>query len=256
MNDTWGQFPEDGWLVYARTGYPFPKIETPAVALDELRPQPEGTLAMLPIRKEFDGRIDGFGSRFWSAVEDRCGPLKDQLEQGGPITEVCYSDRYVSSPWALLLIREVLLDLVRRERADSGTAFQVFTRELRGDGRPIRDGLSIGDAWPDDDVRESFFMESFRVGRGHLQWEGPLAIETGPAPHFRELRLNWADGVAWTLKLDQGVGYWRCRPSAGFPFGRKASEQLQSFNDIAAQCRATSRGVHPTYIYVAPASKE
>ena len=96
-------------------------------------------------------------------------------------------------------------------------------------------------------------MEAFGAGRGRLRWKGGLKLETGPAPHFRELRLDWADGVAWTLKLDQGVGYWRCRPSADFPFDRTPHEQIQPFNQVTKRYRVTSHGIHPTYIYVATA---
>ena len=250
MNDAWGQSSEDGRLVYARVGGPLLDIGTPAVAVDQLRPQPEGTVAMLTIRKELDGRIEGFGSRFWSVVQSHCRPLRDQLEKGDPLREVSYSDRYIATPWALLLIREVLLDLVRSEWADSGTGFRVFTRDLRRAARPIHDGRSISDPWQDDGARESFFMEAFEAGRGRLRWKGALKLETGPAPHFRELRLDWADGVAWTLKLDQGVGYWRCRPSAEFPFDRASHEKIERFNQVTRKCRMASQGIHPTYFYI------
>ena len=146
MNDAWGQSSEDGRLVYARVGGPLLDIGTPAVAVDQLRPQPEGTVAMLTIRKELDGRIEGFGSRFWSVVQSHCRPLRDQLEKGDPLREVSYSDRYIATPWALLLIREVLLDLVRSEWADSGLAFECsrgtcgapLARFMTGDRSAIR----------------------------------------------------------------------------------------------------------------------
>ena len=148
----------------------------------------------------------------------------------------------------------MLLDLVRGERADSGTALRVFTRELRRrDARPSHDGRLIGDPWQDDGARESFFMEAFGAGRGRLRWKGALKLATGSPPHFRELRLDWADGVAWTLTLDQGVGYWRCRPSADFPFDGTSREQIRRFNQVTKQCRVASQGIHPTYLYVAPA---
>ena len=252
MNDAWGQSPENGRLVYARVGDPLPKIEFPAVAVDQLRPQPDGTVAIVEIRKELDGRLEGFGSRFWSTVEDHCRPLKERLETGGLLKEVSYSDRYITTPWALLVIREMLLDLVRDKRADSETALRVFTRELRHrDVPPIHDRQWITNPWQDEDARESFFMKAFEAGRGRLRWTGTLRLEVGAAPHFRELRLDWADGVAWTLKLDQGVGYWKCKPSTSFPFDGTLHDQMQSFNQAAKQCRAVSRGIHPTYIYVA-----
>ena len=251
MNAAWGRPPRDAQTVYARVAGALPRIQTDAIPTEQLRPQPEDTVAMLAIRKELDGRIEGFGSRFWSQVEDHCPPLKSQLESGTQLTRVSYSDRYIATPWALLLLREALLDLVRAGRADSGTSLRVLTRDLRRDLRPSRDGRSINDQWQDDVAREAFFTQAFDTGRGRLRWQGPLTFETGVAPHFRELRLEWGNGVAWSLKLDQGVGYWRCRPSAGFPFEETPREQLKVINEIAKRCRVVSQGSHPTYIYVA-----
>ena len=252
MSDVWGQSPENGQLVYARAGDPLPKIKPLAVAVDQLRPQPDGTVAIVEIRKELDGRLEGFGSRFWSAVKDHCSPIKDRFETGGLLKEVSYSDRYITTPWAFLVIREVLLALVRDERADSGTAFRLFTRKLgHRKVSPLCDRQWITDPWQHEDARKSFFKKAFEEGRGQLRWTGMLSLKAGTAPHFRELRLDWADGVAWTLKLDQGVSYWRCKPSAPFPFDGTLHEQMQSFNQAAKQCRAVSHGIHPTYIYVA-----
>ena len=147
--------------------------------------------------------------------------------------------------------REVLLDLVREGRADSGTGLRLLTRDLRRDLRPGRDGRSISNQWQDDVAREAFFTQAFEKGRGRLRWQGSLTFETGVAPHFRELRLEWGNGATWSLKLDQGVGYWRCRPSEGFPFEGTPHEQLQVVNEIAKRCRVVSQGSHPTYVYVA-----
>ena len=83
------------------------------------------------------------------------------------------------------------------------------------------------------------------------RWMGPFVFETGLAPHFRELRLDWSNDSAWSLKLDQGVGYWRCRPSAEYPFSKTPSEQLEALNEIASRCRVASLGTDPTYVYAA-----
>lgn len=251
IDASWGRPPRNGQIVYARGAGALPRIQSDAIPIDQLRPQAEDTVAILSIRKELDGRIQGFGSRFWAHVQNHCRQLEVQLKQGAPLTRVSYSDRYVATPWALLLLREVLLELVRAGRADSRTSLRLLTRDLRRDLRPIRDGRSISDQWQNDDAREGFFTLAFNTGRGRLRWHGPLAFETGVAPHFRELRLEWGNGAAWSLKLDQGVGYWRCRPSAGFPFEGTPDKQLQIINETAKCCRAVSQGSHPTYIYVA-----
>lgn len=92
MNAAWGRPPGDGQAVYARVAGALPRIRTDAVPVDQLRPQPEGTVAMLSIRKELDGRIQGFGSRFWSHVQAHCRRLREQFEQGVPLARVSYSD--------------------------------------------------------------------------------------------------------------------------------------------------------------------
>ena len=251
MNDAWGRPPKDGQAIYARIEDALPRIQSKAMNVDQLRPQHDDAVAILSIQKELDGRIEGFGSRFWSHVQNRCRPLKEQLEQGALLTRVTYSDRYIATPWALLLLREVLLDLVRQERADSRTALRLLTRDLRRDLRPSRYGRSVSDQWQDDAARQSFFTHAFGKDRGRLRWRGPLELESGATPHFRELRLEWENGATWSLKLDQGVGYWRCRPSSDFPFDKNLHEQLQAINEMSKRCRAVSQGSHPTFVYAA-----
>ena len=254
MNSGWGQPPEGGQYVYARTQGALPPIPTQALAVDQLRPQPEGTVAILAVRNELNGRIEGFGSRFLSHVQGHCRTLKEQFKHGGPLTHVSYCDRYISTPWALLLLREVFLDLVRERRADSRTALRLITRDLRRNLYPSRDGGLISDQWRDDPARETFVTQAIDSGRGRLRWKGAFEFEAGSAPHFRELRLKWENGAVWSLKLDQGVGYWRCKPSALFPFDQDPRAQVRAVNEIVKRCRVVSHGGHPTCIYIAPAS--
>ena len=254
MNSAWGQSPEGGQYVYARVQDSLPPVHTQALAVDQLRPQPEGTVAILAVRNELNGRMEGFGSRFWSHVQSHCRTLKEQFEHGGPLTHVSYSDRYISTPWALLLLREVFLDLVREEWADSRTALRLFTRELRRNLYPSRDGGLISDQWRDDTARETFTTLAIDSGCGRLHWKGAFEFETGSAPHFRELRLAWKNGAEWSLKLDQGVGYWRGKPPVPFPFDQGPRAQVRAVNEIVKRCRVVSYGSHPTYIYIAPVS--
>ena len=148
--------------------------------------------------------------------------LKEQFDKG-LLTSVSYCDRYLATPWGALLLREVLLRLAREGWADSRTALKLFTRELRRNLRPSRDGRSISDQWQDDAARQLFFEQAIGTGRGRLSWNGPFKFETGDAPHFRELRLEWGTGDTWTLKLDQGLGYWRCRPVCRLSFQTTAA---------------------------------
>ena len=251
MNEAWGQLSSDGVGVYAVFNDGLPQVLTVAVANEELRPRPEGTEAILPIRNELNGRIEGFGSRFWTHVLGQCGALDNEFKQQGALTRVRYCDRYIATPWAVVLLREILLELVRVGRADPGTTLRVLTKDLRNDYRAGRPGGYVADSFLDEVTRKGLFETAFEAGRGSLCWRGRIEFETGPAPHFRELALEWEDGTTWLLKLDQGVGYWRCRPSAEFPLDSTTEEQLPRMNDIAKGHCVVSHGIFPTYIYVA-----
>ena len=254
MNETWGQLLADGVGVYAVFNDGLPQILTAAVANEELRPRPEGTEAILSIKKELNGGIEGFGSRFWTHVLGQCGALENEFKRQGALTRVSYCDRYIATPWALVLLREILLELVRFGRADPGTMLKVLTKDLGNRYRAGRPGGYVADSFLDEAARIGLFETAFEAGRGSLCWSGRIEFETGSAPHFRELALEWKDGTAWSLRLDQGVGYWRCRPSAEFPFNTTAEEQLPRMNEIVKRHRVVSQGNFPTYIYVAKGS--
>ena len=253
MNEAWGPPPEDGIIVYAVVNESMPAVATIPVSIEELRPQPKGTLAHLNIQTELNGWIEGFGSRFWTHILDECRALGDGFAEGGPLARVSYADRYITTPWALLLLREILLDLVREGRAGPGTDLHLLTRDLREDRRPRGAEMLVNDPFEDEATRKAVFQHALETGRGGLCWEGSFELETGPAPHFRELRLDWKDGTAWSLKLDQGVGYWRCRPAGRLRRFERAQEQLAKLNEITKRCRVTSQGIYPTIIYVAKA---
>lgn len=69
-------------------------------------------------------------------------------------------------------------------------------------------------------------------------------------PHARELRLTWIDGMTWTLRLDQGVGYWWARDSREpFPFDKPVACQVDRLRLCEIDIRA-GYPTYPTYWYV------
>ena len=250
MNEFWGHPPENELCVYSVVNEGLPDVLTSPVPIEDLRPEPKGTEAILPIKDDLNGRIEGFGSRFWNHVLDRCGPLREDLEQKGPLKGVLYSDRYIATPWALVLLQELMLELVREGQADSGTSLRVQTKDLRTDYRSARESRSIADSFMDEAERKAVFNQALETGRGRLRWMGSIDLDTGATPHFRELRLEWDDDTAWSLMLDQGMGYWRCRPSAEFPFNTTTAKQVARLNEIRKGSRVASQSIFPTYIYV------
>jgi len=72
-------------------------------------------------------------------------------------------------------------------------------------------------------------------------------------PHARELRLTWTDGIVWTLRLDQGVGYWRvCNHREPFPFEQPVERQAERLRSCEIDIEA-GHPSYPTHWYVGPA---
>ena len=251
MNGDWGRGSNPVKTVYARNPHPLPDLNSTPVAIEDLQPKPEGSLAILPFSKELNGRLGGFGPRFWDQVLAHCPALKSKLTPGRSLKCVSYRDRYITTPWTLLLLREVLLHLVRQKVVDEKTTLRILTRSLSIGRYVTRDPRSIIDSWPDDKSRRTFFAQAIDIGRAQLRWRGPFQMETGLVPHFRELELYWGDGERWSLKLDQGMGYWRSPQLPAFPFAGKPHEQIDVINKLVKRGKVTSRGAYPTYIYVA-----
>ena len=239
-------------VVYAEVDQPL-HVDSTAIPVERLRPSAENAFK-LPVHKELDGRIEGFGSRFWNQILDHCAPLKQRFVQGDPLHRVSYRDRYLASPWVSMLLREVMLDLVRQGFVDATTALRVTTREVKPDlhSRYHRTG-AVFDGWRNDAERREFLSQALDKGRGRLRWRGAFTVESGNPPHFRELELTWADGTHWAVNLDQGMGYWKSAAAHKFPFDDNPGDQVQAANKISKCGRVAARTADPTFIYLTEA---
>ena len=254
MNEAWGNPLNGGPIVYSRIDGPLPKPTTRALETEELRPRTNGA-AILRINHELNGLIEGFGQRFWASVSDGCKSLNDRFKQDNSLRRVEYVDRYLASPWALILMREVLLGLAREGSADSGTLLRVLTRKIQREYRYDGYSRAIYDPWQDENKRRLFLEQIIHRGGDRGGWEGSFRFDTGDPPHFRQLSLEWSDGVKWTLKLDQGFGYWRHRGYTAFPFDGSPSEQIKFVNKIAKSSKVAATPEYPTFVYVSEESR-
>jgi hypothetical protein len=103
--------------------------------------------------------------------------------------------------------------------------------------------------WRDATDRRQVFEELFEaLGKFALSEETHTQL-----PHARELQLIWTDGSGWTLRLDQGVGYWRVYNSReSFPFEQPVARQVERLRSCQIDIEA-GHPFYPTYWYVGPA---
>lgn len=211
LNAGWGK--PTSPLVAAHRGIATLK-GTIAVAAGSLRPEPKTVGDVeLELLSELDGPVKGFGERLWIKVMDEHRPSLELLTRAtSKLVRVSYSDRYLFTPLTVVLLKELLLGL--KEVLSPGrwgsTSVEIFTSNSREEIRP-GPAHKIYSNWSDLQKRDQVLCGTLdcvginasvnAADRKHLQ-------------HGRLLEVDFETGQRLSLRLDQGVGYWRV-PSNG-----------------------------------------
>lgn len=205
----------------------------------------------ISIGTELDGPVQSFGRRAWEIILRRVPEIKNLIEGLDQLQAIEYSDRYLFSPIALMLLKELILSL-RRYSGGIGaeTNLSIYTCHVsRNDTREPR---NIYHDWRDAGDRKDVFYSIFSpINMFELKENVKQVV-----PHGRVLHLKWKAGVEWALRLDQGLGYWRSvRTIETFPFNQKVDEQIAYINDADIQICAGSNA-YKTHWYIGPSLKE
>jgi DEAD/DEAH box helicase domain-containing protein len=210
-----------------------------------LRSVPPG-LIEVRITRELDGPSATFGERAWALLEQRFPILVERLNGSMPLVDIRYTDRYLRSPFNLLLLHSLFSGLACYSGGlVSTTSIHVDTALLeRFNTDPPR---LINHDWQDGEDRRNiadlWFKESYPV----FHWRESAIRDL---PHARELELIWADGLGVCVRLDQGVGYWRVASQIrqNFPFESDAGQQIKRLCQLNIIIEPGSKN-HPTYWY-------
>lgn len=187
------------------------------------KPQPAGVIA-LSICHEFDGPAMDFGDRAWSWITDQVSALATKLRTQTILKEIHYTDRYLRSPLAVVLLFRLLEGLRRYPGgAAAETRLQIRTASLQRYS-PESPHLIFHD-WVEANERRQAVTQCFGAEWKHFDWR-----DTEPnkeLPHRRLLRLIWKNDQESRIQLDQGLGYWHIARGArhNFPFERDAKSQ-------------------------------
>jgi len=168
-----------------------------------------------------------------------------RLVEERPLAELYYSDRYLRSPLTILLLRELLGALAHYPGGlVTSTRITIATSQLqRNDTQEPR---WLYHDWRDATDRQQVFKEVFET-LGQFVFDEKRQEQL---PHARELQLTWTDGRVWTLRLDQGVGYWRAyNAREPFPFEQSVERQVARLRSCEIDVEAGYPS-YPTYWYV------
>ena len=244
--DSWGTGVAGNRTIRVREGDRHTQIAGQLVAACSLRRQFAGTLVELALTNEFDGPLDRFGHRFWEILRERVPELDSRLSNELPLTRVRYVDRYLKSPLTVRLLREVLIGL----RA----GFDVWGNETDLDietGRLTQRGASarweLRHDWEYDEERKQ--VADRVLSLDETTTDILKAKKHLDLAHARELHLKWKDGASWTLRLDQGLGFWTTSSRERFPFDRNTDYQIRTLLTINPHIVGRSNK-HPSILYL------
>ena len=166
------------------------------------------------VHHEINGPLQGFGTKFWKIIAKEHHGAKAQIEKSNAdVVSIAYTDRYLFSPLSLAL----LVDLVSRLKEVVGQVrwdnpeISVTTTDVRGSGGNQSYNKIFSD-WPDLKVRDAVAKGAFEyLGlRTQILVPSKFAVQ-----HGRVLSVSFSDGKVLSVRMDQGVGYWRVPTSGG-----------------------------------------
>lgn len=180
---------------------------------DDIRPNRASDFDReIEIHHELDGPLQGFGDRLWSHITSDHSASKTLLDRKEcDVVSLIYRDRYLFTPMSIALLAEVVGGLRNAVGHDlwSIEKFEIVTtnRRLAGENRTRN---TVWADWHDANVRDQVVQATFDyIGMGTLISAG----DGGTTGHGRLLEVGFASGKKLTLRLDQGVSYWRSSPS-------------------------------------------
>jgi len=206
------------------------------------------------VHHEIDGPLQGFGTTFWKIIaKEHHGAMTPIEQSNADVVSISYSDRYLFSPLSLAL----LVDLVRRFKEVVGQArwnnpeITVTTTDVRGSGGNLSYNKIYSD-WPDLTVRDAVAKGAFK----HLGMCAKILVSSKfSVQHGRVLEVKFSDEKVLSVRMDQGVSYWRV-PSSGSPkqfsiwfdfSGKSLKDQVTTVVDMKVPIEG---GSLPTEIFV------
>ena len=216
-----------------------------------LRPAPpQVTDREIEVRHQLDGTIQGFGERFWRLVADQHPTTRDLLDDTGVrLQMLSYQDRYLVTPLAVALLLRLTYALRQRLGPSRWEVDRIFITTTSGTTSGPRLGPlnRVWSNWPHYGIRDQALHDGFDYLGIKAAVLARPRHETG---HGRVLTLDWSDGTRLSLRLDQGLSYWRARRGRhnGFDFDAQCFDQAEALVRLEGHVEGLD---HPTQLFVA-----
>jgi DEAD/DEAH box helicase domain-containing protein len=199
---------------------------------------------ILEITSELNGPVETLAGRL-SALWNEQHPEFAQLVSNDHAVSVHYSDRYLKSPWSLMVLGG-FLSLFKNSRL---TSLQVETLEPGFSAA----NNTIKHDWSSVSDLEALIVAWLEATAGIVP-QVQIKQKSYDLQHSRVISVIWASGKHSRIILDQGMGYWgprmRYRDELNFDFHRKLEDQVLQMVDKYRSATMTNGGAWPTFMTV------
>ena len=206
------------------------------VNLDTLLPPPGAQLVQIGF--ELESEVTTFGDRAASLVVELLKKCGSWPEVG--VAGLVYRDPHVSSPLAVRLLIDTIEKIVSR----SGNARPTLIVETRAPAfSEARSGpWQISHDWRNA-ADQRAVVSMYGGQRGF-----DTSLRHKEVPHGRYLIIDFVDGSAATIMMDQGFGAWTPlrQTTVRFDFAADVTSQVRRLAEMNA--RLQKRGIGKTYL--------
>ena len=241
--------PNKNWMnseeiifVYA-DDYPFIALSEPLEDYDLKPPVGSGDVEV-EILDQCNGGLSQFAEKFWEVLSIEHNSLQEHFNTGDKLLRVHYSDRYLYSPWTVILITILIAGLKKTMQSNWGHPLIHIESAPKISKDYQKKGLFAD--WLNDSLRLDIIEGLFNAVNETCSTKVSSNI-----PHGRFLRLEWDNGKVTLVRFDQGISYWACDGKPPwFDSSMTVSEQVDKMIELMPKLKVKNYKDHPTQVFI------
>jgi len=248
-NSSTSELPGKEWLSgndVCLWAYTTKKPQQPTNAVETSNWQVEiiSSSEVIEITTELNGSVSGLGKRFMKLITER-SPRVSSILESDEVVSVKYEDRYLRSPWSVMLLTEILRGLGSKKL----NAIEISSVASYGQ----RSGFRLWHDWADSEgMRKATELYVFHIFG--IKPDVRVAKKVSELSHRRVLSLSLESGRTIKCVFDQGMGYWSVRPYSyehkNFDFLAKSESQVKQMQQRWDKVGVDNSGNWPTDISI------
>ena len=240
--------PGGAWSNVAGSNTWFSSERVPELATNEIDTSTWNKLdagtKVLEVTSELDGSVGGLRARLEKLFDSQAEQLSEVAKSDKAIS-ISYSDRYLNSPWSVMLLSSVLATF----KGQQLERISVQTTEPTA----TQCGYLLIHDWTDSTTNASM-IRLWLEGVLQTKVEVEMKQRNRDLQHSRVITIKWVSGRTSRIILDQGVGYWQARmpykDQLRFNFNLNQEYQLNAMVEAFNMANMVHSGEWPTLITV------